>query len=234
MSLALYYHPLASFCWKTLIALYENETPFEPRLVDLGDPASSTEFKKLWPIGKFPVLRDDARDRTIPESSIIIEYLTRHYPGPTKLLPDDPDLARQTRLADRFYDLYVHEPMQKIVTGQVAPGGTSRSVRRRPSRKTAADQLRHDRPRHGREDLDHRRRVHDGRLAASPALFYANTAMPFEAGQKNLAGYLDRLMARPSFARVLNEAEPYFANFPMDRKPRIGLRAAPEVRDSEQ
>ena len=81
MSLKLYFHPLTSFCWKVLIALYENDTPFEPHIVDLGGERSSTEFKRIWPIGKFPVLRDDANDRTVPESSIIIEYLDRNYPG---------------------------------------------------------------------------------------------------------------------------------------------------------
>jgi glutathione S-transferase len=30
MSLKLYFHPLASFCHKALIALYENDIPFEP------------------------------------------------------------------------------------------------------------------------------------------------------------------------------------------------------------
>ena len=105
MSLTLHYHPLASFCWKVLIALYENGTPFEPHLVDLGDEAASTAFRRMWPIGKMPVLRDDARDRTIPETSIIIEYLAQHYPGERQLLPADPEQALQVRLADRFYDL---------------------------------------------------------------------------------------------------------------------------------
>ena len=124
MSLTLYYHPLASFCWKVLIALYENDTPFKPHLVDLGDPASSAAFKAIWPIGKFPVLRDDARDRTIPETSIIIEYLAQYYPGGTELVPADADVARQTRLWDRFYDLYVSEPMQKVVGDRIRPVGT--------------------------------------------------------------------------------------------------------------
>src|SRR5229473_1099674 len=100
MSLKLYFHPLSSFCQKVLVALYENDTPFEPHLVDLGDAAASAALKKMWPIGKFPVLRDDARDRTIPESSIIIEYLAQHYPGRTQLVPADMDLARQMRLRD--------------------------------------------------------------------------------------------------------------------------------------
>ncbi len=102
MSLMLYFHPLASFCQKALVALYENDTPFEPRFVDLGDETSRAEFKKIWPIGRMPVLRDDARDRTIPESSIIIEYLAQHYPGKTQFVPADADLAWQTRLRDRF------------------------------------------------------------------------------------------------------------------------------------
>src|SRR4051812_27784316 len=115
MSLKLYFHPLASFCWKALIALYENDTPFEPHIVDLGNETSRADFKKIWPIAKFPVLRDDVRDVTIPESTIIIEYLSQHYPGKSELVPKDAALALQTRLRARFYDLSVHEPMQKMV-----------------------------------------------------------------------------------------------------------------------
>ena len=113
MPLTLYYHPLSSFCQKVLVALYEDDTPFVPGLIDLRDAASRAELLKVWPIGKFPVLCDG--DRTIPESSIIIEYLAQHYPGKTQLVPADADLARQTRMRDRFYDLYVDVPMQKVV-----------------------------------------------------------------------------------------------------------------------
>src|SRR5471030_3137827 len=115
MSLTLHFHPLSSFCWKVLIALYENDTPFTPYSVDLGNEAERAALLKLWPIGKFPVLRDDARDHTVPEASVIVEYLGQHYPGRTRFIPADPDLAWQTRLRDRFYDLYVHLPMQKIM-----------------------------------------------------------------------------------------------------------------------
>jgi glutathione S-transferase len=87
MSLRLYFHPLSSFSWKVLISLYENGTPFEPCIVNLSNASSAAEFKQIWPIGKFPVLRDDAMDRTVPESSIIIEYLDQHYPGGTRFLP---------------------------------------------------------------------------------------------------------------------------------------------------
>ena len=125
MSLELHFHPLSSFCQKALVALYENDTPFTPRLVDFANEASRTAFLALWPIGKIPVLRDDARDRTIPESSIIIEYLAQYFPGRTALVPADADLARQTRLRDRFYDLYVELPMQKIVGDGFRPEGKS-------------------------------------------------------------------------------------------------------------
>src|SRR5260364_417106 len=100
MSLTLHYHPLSSFCWKALVALYENGAPFTPHMVNLGDPAERAALLALWPIGRFPVLRDETRGETVPESSIVIEYLDRHYPGAVKLIPDHPDLALQTRLRD--------------------------------------------------------------------------------------------------------------------------------------
>lgn len=123
MSLTLHLHPLASYCHKTIIAFYENGIPFTANIVDLGNEASRTAFKKLWPMGKMPVLRDEARARTVAESTIIIEYLARHYPGPVELLPADPELAEQTRFADRFYDLYVHNSVQRIVGDRLRPAG---------------------------------------------------------------------------------------------------------------
>ena len=164
MSLKLYYHPLSSFCQKVLIALYENDTPFEPHLVDLADATSRADFLKVWPIGKFPVLRDDAKDRTVPESSIIIEYLGQHYPGRTPLVPADAELAWQTRLRDRFYDLHVHEPHAEDRRRQAAAGDKQRSVRRGAGEGPAADRLRHDRRGDGNEDLGHGGCVQHGRL----------------------------------------------------------------------
>lgn len=123
MSLKLYFHPLSSFCQKALIAFYENGTPFEPALVDLGEETSRNAFLKVWPIGKFPVLADTERGMLVPESSIIIEYLAQHYPGKVTLVPAGADLAWQMRLEDRFYDLYVNVPVQKIVTNKFRPPG---------------------------------------------------------------------------------------------------------------
>src|SRR5262245_38835068 len=102
MSLTLYFHPLASFCHKALIALYENAVPFEPIIVNLGDAASRAAFEAVWPMAKMPVLRDHARDRTVAESTIVIEYLDSYYPGGTRFVPTDSDRAWQTRMWDRF------------------------------------------------------------------------------------------------------------------------------------
>ena len=121
MALTLYMHPLSSYCHKVLIALYENSTPFKAEVINLGDPAVRNEYRKIWPFAKFPVLRDTARAHAIPESTLIIEYLTRHHAGPVELIPPDPEAAWQVRAADRFYDLHLHDPLQKLVLDQLRP-----------------------------------------------------------------------------------------------------------------
>jgi glutathione S-transferase len=215
MSLTLHFHPLSSFCWKVLIALYENNTPFAPNSVDLGNEAERAALLKLWPIGKFPVLRDDATDRTIPESSIIIEYLDTHYPGPTRFIPLDEKPALQTRLRDRFYDLYVHLSVQKIVGDRLRPAGKKdpHGVEEAKARLKSC---------YGMIDREVAARTWAmgdafglADCAAAPALFYANEVLPL-GGHANLASYLERLKSRPSYARVLKEAEPYFALFPRE------------------
>lgn len=104
MSLTLYFHPLSGFCQKVLVALYENETPFTPHLVNLGDPDERAALK-LWPLGKFPLLRDDRLGKLVPETSLIIEHLALHYPGKLALLPQDPVAALEVRRLDRLFDL---------------------------------------------------------------------------------------------------------------------------------
>jgi glutathione S-transferase len=214
MTLVLYFHPLSSFCQKVLTALYENGTPFEPVIVNFGDPESSGAFRKLWPIGKIPVLRDEARDRTIPETSIIIEYLAQHYPGKSQLVPADADMARQTRLRDRFYDLYMNVPMQKVVTDKLRPAGKNDPHGVEEARAMLRTSV-------GMVDQDMAAKTWTmgdsftmADCAAAPALFYADQVMPLEKEHKNAAAYLRRLRERPSFARALREAEPYWAMFP--------------------
>jgi glutathione S-transferase len=182
--------------------------------VDLGDERSSAAFKKLWPIGKMPVLRDEARDRTIPESSIIIEYLAQHYPGRTELVPADPDLARQTRMRDRFYDMYVMSPMQKIVTDRLRPAGKGDPYgveEAKAQLRTAYDLIEQDMATKTWAMGD---AFTMADCAAAPALYYANLVVPFGDTHPNAAAYFGRLLRRPSFARAVEEAAPYRANFP--------------------
>jgi len=214
MSLKLYFHPLSSFCHKVLIALYENETPFEPQIVNLGEEKSRAEFLKIWPIGKFPVLRDERRDRLVPESSIIIEYLAQHYPGKTSLVPSDPDLARQTRLRDRFFDLYVNVPMQKMIGDRRRPAAKNDPYGVEEAKAQLETSLGMLEPEMGKAAWAMGDAFTMADCAAAPSLFYANMLRPFLDTHKNLAGYYQRLMKRPSFARVIKEAEPYFKLIP--------------------
>jgi glutathione S-transferase len=214
MSLTLHFHPLASYCHKVLIALYENDTPFKANTVDLSNESERAALLKMWPIGKFPVLRDDARDQTVPESTVIIEYLDRHYPGRTRFLAADADQALQTRLRDRFFDLYVHEPMQRIVGDRLRPQGQKDPQGVEEARARLATS-------YGMIDREMATRTWAmgevfslADCAAAPALFYANEVLPFGHEHANVKAYFDRLKARPSYARVLKEAEPYFAMFP--------------------
>jgi glutathione S-transferase len=214
MSLTLHQHPLASFCHKVLIALYENDVAFEARIVDFGDPESSAGLLNRWPVGKIPVLHDRARDRTVAKTSIIIEYLDQHHPGPVRLLPKDSEEALQARLWDRFFDLYVSVPMQKIVTDRIRPEGRNDPFGVEEARATLETA-------YGMIETELRRRdwASGGAFtiadcAAAPALFYSAIVQPFGDTRPNLAAYFERLIARPSFARVLGEARPYFANFP--------------------
>jgi glutathione S-transferase len=216
MSLKLYFHPLSSFCQKVLIALYENDTPFEPHIVHLMDETSSAAFKKIWPIGKFPVLRDETKARTIPESSIIIEYLAQHYPGRVALMPADPEVAWKTRLSDRFYDLHVHLPMQAVVGDRLRPADKRdpHGVGEARTRLQTAYALIEADMAEKRWAMGEAFTMAD--CAAAPALFYGRLVEPFGDGQRNLAGYLERLMERPSFARAVAEAKPYFGLFPRE------------------
>lgn len=216
MTLTLHSHPLSSYCQKVLIALYENGTPFTPHLIDLGNESVRAEFAKLWPILKMPVLRDDARNITLPETSIIIEYLQRYYPGRTVFIPDDADAALNVRLWDRFFDLYVSDPMQAIVGNRLRPADQKDPLgveRARQRLSTVYAQL----------DKELTTKVWAcgdtftmADCAATPALFYAEKVHPFTTTHRHIAAYFDRLMQRPSFARAIEEAKPYLALFPQE------------------
>ena len=218
MSLTLYYHPLSSFCQKVVTALYEGGVSFTPHLVDLMDENAAAAFKRVWPIGKFPVLRDEARQRTVPESTIIIEYLALHHPGAAHLIPADPDLALRCRAGERFDDLNVNVPRQKIVTDRLRPEGRDDAIGVGQARAQLEAAL-------GiaeREMADREWAIGNAfsmaDCAAAPALYYANLVTPLAPRFPAVAAYLDRLMRRPSVARVVDEAAPSRANFPQERK----------------
>ncbi|TCR83931.1 glutathione S-transferase family protein [Rhizobium sp. BK376] len=223
MTLVLYHHPLASFCHKVLIALYESGTPFEHRIVDLGNEVSRNELIRFWALGKIPLLRDEARDKTVPETSIIIEYIDRHYPGPQRLLPEEIDQALQVRLWDRFFDLYVQLPMQKIVADHMRPEGSKDPAGVTDSERNlqaAYDMI--EAQLTGPWITGDAFTMAD--CSAAPALFYAVTLVAFGTERPKLNAYYERLLARPSFARVLQEAIPYFKFYPFHD------RLAPEFR----
>jgi glutathione S-transferase len=160
------------------------------------------------------VLRDDARDRTVPESTIILEYLDRLSKGPRRLIPADPDLALECRLRDRLYDSYVHVPMGKVVGDRLRPAEArdALGVEQARAQIETAYALADEHARVGPWAMGADFTLAD--CAAMPALFYANKVVPFEGRWKNLTAYLERLESRHSVARVLREAEPYFQMFP--------------------
>jgi glutathione S-transferase len=213
MALVLHAHPLSSYCQKVLTALYENGTPFEFRMVNLGDPQSAAELAALWPMKRMPVLVDDGR--TVVESSIIVEHLDANHPGPTRFVPADPAAALEVRLMDRVFDLYVMTPMQKVVFDALRPADAKDAL------GVAA----------ARAQLDTIYGWLDERLAgrawaagdaftladcaAAPSLLYAQWTHPIPERHAALLSYRKRLLARPSYARALAEARPYRQFFPL-------------------
>jgi glutathione S-transferase len=212
--LVLYQHPFAAYCQKVLVALYELDLPFETRLVE-GDDGRA-ELAAVWPIASMPVLRDDVAGLTVPESTTIIEHLDGFVAERPRLVPEDPAAALQARLWDRFHDQHVATPMQKIVGDRLRPEG-------REDHEGVAD---------ARRMLDTAYAVLDDQLAgrpwtagpafgladcaAAPALFYARLVHRWdEERHANVARYFRDLAARPSFARVIEEARPYRDLFPL-------------------
>jgi glutathione S-transferase len=195
-----------------LIPLYEAGTPFTPRKID--DPEAAAEWKRLWPIARFPVLVDESSGRTLPEASIIIEYLDSNYPGPRPLFPADPDLRLEVRLLDCFFDNYLHAPMQKIVFDRLRETGRSDAQ----GVEEAHTMLGTSYAWLDSRMVDREYAVGDNftlaDCAAAPALFYADWVHPIGDAFPNVAAYRARLLARPSVKRVVDDARPSRAFFP--------------------
>jgi len=131
-----------------------------------------------------------------------------------KLLPDDAELALQVRAQDRFYDLHLHEPMQKIVGDKLRPADGHDPI----GVDQAWAQLR-TALRIAETDLATRHWAAGDQFsmadcAAGPPLFFTNLMMPLAKEFPQVSAYLDRLTKRPSYARVLAEAQPYLSFFP--------------------
>jgi glutathione S-transferase len=213
LSLQLFLHPLSSYCHKVLIALYENDIPFEVMRVD--DPAVARDWEALSPLRKFPILRDSKRDQVVAESTIIIEYLEIHYPGRIRLIPGDPDLAWQVRLRDRFFDHYLHSPVQAFAADHLRPKDNRDPYGVDQAKALFVKAL-------GLVDAEMARTswaMGDtftmADCAAAPAIYYGDRFFgPFRETHPNALAYLDRLMARPSYARALDEAKPFMHFLP--------------------
>ena len=212
MPMKFYAHPFSSYCQKVLVALYENDIPFEFRLLG-GDEQVAAEHAALWPLKRMPVLVDEGR--TVLETSVIVEHLGIHYPGPVRLIPRAADAALEVRMMDRFFDNYVMTPMQKIVADRI------RAADHRDAYGVAEARRSLDIAYRWLNDAMTAREWAAGGAfsladcAAAPALFYADWAHPIGDAFSNVRAYRQRLLARPSFARAVNEARPYRPLFPL-------------------
>lgn len=213
MTLRLHYHPLAAYCWKVLVPLYEIGAPFERTIVDLGDEASRSAFHGLWPMGKMPALQDTAHDLVVAESTIVIEYLNDLFPE-AGLIPSDPGFARRTRFLDRVFDNYVESPMQKVIADILRPEGNKDPFGVGQARGQLAASYAYLEAELGKGPWAVGEAFTMADCSAAPALFYADKVAPLGEAHPRLSAYLERLKARPSFARVLEEAQPYFHMFP--------------------
>lgn len=213
MSLILYGHPFSSYTQKVLVALYENATPFEFRCLGPETPEHVNEWLRRWPLALMPLLVDGERD--IVESSIIIEYLQLTRPGSSRFLPQQPQEALDVRFLDRFFDLHVMNRMQHAVFGALSGD----PAKRRDGLALACEKLelayvwleQH---------LAHRTWAAGSDFsladcAAAPSLFYADWTHPIAERFAALRAYRARLLARPSFARAVEEARPFRPNFPL-------------------
>jgi len=210
MTIELFSHPFSSYCQKALIAFYENDISFTYRMLE--DEGVGAELASIWPLGRFPVLREGAR--VVPEATMIVEYLDVHHPGPVRLIPEDRDAAIAVRTMDRFFDNYIAAPQQKIIYNAIRDEGA-----RDPLSVTEAHAM-----------FDKAYRWLDGHMAgrewaagdfsladcaAAPQLFYADWTYPIPQEFANVHAYRQRLIERPSFARAVDEARPYRSYFPL-------------------
>ena len=211
--LVIYGHPFSSYTWKVLIALHENATPFEFRLISPDTPENTAQWLRLWPLRKFPVLVDG--ERHVVETSVIIEYLQLAHPGPVRLVPADAMAALDVRFMDRVFDLHVMDAAQHAVNGAISGD----PVKRRDGMALSVEKL-------GLAYAWLETRLADAGwacggdftladCAAAPALFYADWVHRIPEACPKLRAYRARLLARPSVSRAVDGARPYRPLFPL-------------------
>ncbi|HRO04149.1 MAG TPA: glutathione S-transferase family protein [Terricaulis sp.] len=208
--LTLYGHPISSFTWKVLIALYENGTPFDFITVDQNTYA---DFIAKWPMGKFPILLDDARDAMITETSVIIEYLDLYYPGATRFIPADADAALEARRWDRVFD-HLNVTMSKIVVDNIRPEGQRDPYGVKEAKRIIAGIYAVIETQLGERAFIVGDSFTLADCAAAPALWYAARNAPLGGARPRIGAYLERLKARASFARAVKDSEPLFHLYP--------------------
>jgi glutathione S-transferase len=207
----LYAHPFSSYCQKVLVALYENDTPFDYR--SLEDAGASDELAALWPLKRFPLLLDDGR--TVIEASCIIEHLGIHHPGAVRLMPAEPDAALQVRMMDRFFDNYISTPQQRIIYDSLRDEsdrdrfGVAEARKALETAYAWLDSTMSTRRWAAGDDFS----LAD--CAAAPFLFYADWTHRIDPAFGHVLDYRQRLLARPSFARAVDEARRYRHYFPL-------------------
>jgi glutathione S-transferase len=211
MTIELFAHPFSSYCQKALIAFYENDIPFTYRSME--EPGVGEELASLWPMNRFPILRENGR--VMMEATILIEYLHARHPGPVRLIPDDPDLAVEARMLDRFFDNYVMTPQGKFVFDALRPAESRDPYGVEDARKMLDTSY---------AWLDERMRDRTWAVgdsftladcAAAPSLFYADWTYRIPEQYEHLRAYRARLLQRPSFARAVDEARRYRHYFPL-------------------
>ena len=211
MTIELFAHPFSSYCQKALIAFHENDIPFEYRMLE--DPGVGWELASLWPMKRFPLLREG--ERVVMEATSIVEYLQVHHPGPSRLIPDDPDLAVEVRMMDRVFDNYVMTPQGKFVFDILRPEADRDPFGVEEARKMLEtsyawlDQRMQDRTWAVGETFT----LAD--CAAAPSLFYADWTHPIPERYAALHAYRARLLRRPSCARAVDEARRFRHYFPL-------------------
>ncbi|HET7611086.1 MAG TPA: glutathione S-transferase family protein [Rhodanobacteraceae bacterium] len=209
----LYGHPFSSYTQKALTALYENATAFKFLELSRDFPQNNAEFARRWPLRRFPILVDG--ERQVMEATCIIEYLVVHRPGPSRLIPANADAAIEVRMLDRFFDNYIHTPVQKAVFNQLRPErdrdpyGVDEARRMLDTAYAWLDRQMAEREWAAGDTFS----LAD--CAAAPALFYADWVHEIGAGFNNVRAYRARLLARRSFARCVEQARPYRPWFPL-------------------